>query len=352
MADRRGNDAGQIKALLQDRIEQLVLQLLPEGKRSGKYWIAANPTRNDRHAGSFWVALRGVPGSWRDEATGEKGDVLQLICYLRGAGFGDALRFARGWLGLDDMPPERVAQMSQEARDRRKEAEAREEAEEAKRRAAAKAHWLNCWESLEGTVAERYLRGRNLDLGRLLRRCSALRFAPNEEHHESGARWPCIVAAMSGPGGSIHAIHRTFLARDGSGKAPIDPHRKIWPRFAGAAIHLWRGKSGKPASAAPARSDLLLLVEGVEDGLTAALAYPEARVWCAGSLGNLGNLVIPQCAERVVVCADNDWGKPQAQALLEKGLQALYAQGVPVGVCFSNVGKDLNDALQSAKGER
>jgi hypothetical protein len=352
MADRRASDLPQIKALLQDRAEMLVKDLLPAGCRKGKYWMAANPTRNDRHAGSFWVALSGVPGSWRDEATGEKGDIIQLIRYLRGGDFKDAMQFARGWLGIGDMPPEQVAQVTQAARERRKEAEAREEEEEAKRRRAAHAHWLNCWESLLGTKADAYLLGRAIDLRKLPRQPGALRFAPNEEHRESGERWPCIVAAMSGPGGAVHAIHRTFIARDGSGKAPIDPQRKMWPRMAGAAIHLWRGKSDRPASGAPKASDVLALVEGVEDGLTAALACPEMRVWCAGSLGNLQNIRIPACASRVVVCADNDWGKPQAQALLEKGLAALHAQGVPVGVCFSPIGKDLNDALRGGANRR
>ena len=310
MADRR-NDLAQIKTILQDRILDLARELAPDGKRSGKYWIALNPARNDHKRGSFWIALSGVPGSWRDEATGDKGDVIQLIQYVRGGDFGDALRFARGWLGLSELPPEQVAQISQEARDRRKEADTREEEDEAKRRKAAQAHWLNCWEKLAGTVAEKYLRSRGIDLSRLPRQPGALRFCPNDKHYETGESFPAIVAAMSAPGVALMAIHRTFLARDGSGKAPVEPPRKVWPRYRGSAIHLWRGKSDKPAAAAPEKSDTLILCEGVEDGLSLALAVPDARVWCASSLGNLGNIVIPKCAGRVIVACDNDWGKPQ-----------------------------------------
>ena len=118
----------------------------------------------------------------------------------------------------------------------------------------------------------------------------------------------------------------------------------------GAAIYLWRGKSNKPAAGAPAKTDTLVLCEGVEDGLTVALAVPEARVWCAYSLSNLGNIVIPQCAAKVIVCCDNDWGKPGAEKQLASALEKLTAQGVPVFEARSPVGKDFNDCLRGKHG--
>jgi hypothetical protein len=347
MADRPGSDTAQVKALLQSSVIDLARELAPGGCLKGKYWMARNPTRDDKHQGSFWIAVRGVPGSWRDEATGEKGDIIQLIQYVRRCEFGAAMRFARAWLGLSDMQPEQIAQASQAARERRKAADAEEEAQEAERRRWAKAHWLNAWESLLGTVAETYLRGRGIDLRKLPRQPGALRFVPNEKHRDSGQTFPCICSAMSGPKGAVHAIHRTFLARDGSDKAPVpkEEQRKVWPRCAGAAIHLWRGKSDKPAAGAPENSDTLVLCEGVEDGLSIALAVPEARIWCAYSLSNLGNIVIPKCASRVIVSCDNDWGKPQAEKQLASSLEKLAAQGVPLFEVRSPIGKDFNDCL-------
>ncbi len=342
------DDLAQVKALLQDRVFDLARDLAPDGCRKGKYWIARNPTRDDAHAGSFWVALSGVPGSWRDEATGDKGDVIQLIRYIRRGDFGDTMRFARGWLGIADLPPEKLAQASQDARERRKVAEATEEEEEAKRRRWAHAHWLQAWESLQGTVADTYLLRRNIDLRRLPRQPGALRFIPNEKHAESGKMFPCIVAAMSGPKGPFQAIQRTFIAPDGSDKADADPQRKAWPRCAGAAIHLWRGKSDKSAAKAPKASDTLVLCEGVEDGLSIALAEPDCRIWAAYSLSNLGNIVIPKCAARVIVACDNDWGKPAAQKQLAAALEKLAAQGVPLFEGRSPVGKDFNDCLRGA----
>ena len=76
------SDVDQIKALLQARIVDLVHKLAPGGEIKGNYWLSRSPGRNDRHAGSFWVTLRhtskGPPGVWKDEGTGDKGDVFGL----------------------------------------------------------------------------------------------------------------------------------------------------------------------------------------------------------------------------------------------------------------------------------
>ena len=51
-------------------------QTYPMSSR-GHEWVAKNPTRADRHAGSFSVNLRS--GKWADFATGDKGgDVVAL----------------------------------------------------------------------------------------------------------------------------------------------------------------------------------------------------------------------------------------------------------------------------------
>ena len=61
----------------------LVLRWLPDGRREGREWVARNPTRSDRHAGSFKVNLQN--GKWADFATGDKGgDVISLAAYLHG----------------------------------------------------------------------------------------------------------------------------------------------------------------------------------------------------------------------------------------------------------------------------
>jgi hypothetical protein len=61
----------------------LVLRWLPDGRREGNEWVARNPTRSDRKAGSFKINLQ--TGRWADFATGERGgDVISLAAYLHG----------------------------------------------------------------------------------------------------------------------------------------------------------------------------------------------------------------------------------------------------------------------------
>jgi hypothetical protein len=72
-----------------DRINRCALRVLPAllerwlpgGRREGCEYVALNPTRLDRHAGSFRINVR--TGRWADFATGDRGgDVVSLAAYL------------------------------------------------------------------------------------------------------------------------------------------------------------------------------------------------------------------------------------------------------------------------------
>jgi putative DNA primase/helicase len=77
----------------------LVPGLLPEGVRKGSEWVARNPTRADREAGSFSVSLS--DGRWHDFASGDGGgDVVSLAAYLWGVRQADAARDLARRLGL------------------------------------------------------------------------------------------------------------------------------------------------------------------------------------------------------------------------------------------------------------
>ncbi len=346
----------EVKALLMGRIDGLVRRCAPDGKLEYGYWIARNPTRDDRHAGSFWIIVSRAgktPGAWRDEATGDAGDILDLIAYTQRLSRGEAIKWAKDWLGYKSMAPTEIARAS--AIHARKVAEAdalaaRKLADDQER--AAKMFRRAKVEKLVGSTADRYLASRGIDLRLLSRVPGAIGCLPRVRHAETETFWPVMVAQMSDARGRTLAVHRTFLALDGSGKAPVEPARKIWPSFRGLAIRLWRGETDLPADTAAERGlvDTLAIVEGVEDGLSLALARPDLRIWAAGTLGNLSHIVPPACAGDIIVCADNDWGKPQAEAQLKAAVQALLRTGRRVRVARSSVGKDLNDALRSDAG--
>jgi hypothetical protein len=59
----------------------LLERLLPGGRREGWEYVTLNPTRHDRHLGSFRINVR--TGRWADFATGDRGrDPISLAAYL------------------------------------------------------------------------------------------------------------------------------------------------------------------------------------------------------------------------------------------------------------------------------
>ena len=63
------------------RLPDILMCWLPDGKREGSEWVARNPRRVDHRVGSFKINLR--TGLWADFATGDRGgDVVSLAAYL------------------------------------------------------------------------------------------------------------------------------------------------------------------------------------------------------------------------------------------------------------------------------
>jgi hypothetical protein len=68
---RRPLDFARINVAALPALPALCARWLPGGKRVGREYIALNPTRADKRAGSFKVNLQ--TGRWADFATGDKG---------------------------------------------------------------------------------------------------------------------------------------------------------------------------------------------------------------------------------------------------------------------------------------
>lgn len=66
-------------------LESLCGEWMGQGRRVGREYVALNPRRADRHAGSFKVNLDS--GRWGDFASGDAGgDPVSLYAYLNGLG--------------------------------------------------------------------------------------------------------------------------------------------------------------------------------------------------------------------------------------------------------------------------
>ncbi|MCB1349833.1 MAG: hypothetical protein KDK11_14790, partial [Maritimibacter sp.] len=130
MTGRATYSIDEIKDMLLARIGEVAQHYAPPAKGShttyGKYFTL-NPGRADRSVGSFWVQMTGAKaGKWRDHATGDFGDVLDLIGLSLGITDPAAqLKEARAFLGLATLgPDERRARERAAARARAQRAEA------------------------------------------------------------------------------------------------------------------------------------------------------------------------------------------------------------------------------------
>lgn len=347
---------GDIKAEMQNRIRQLVVELAPGGNWTGDYYMPRNPRRDDRRPGSFWIRVKGQAiGAWRDEAIDLQGDLIDLVTYLAGLQDRKATRdWCLSWLGWAQGVDRKKLEVNRRQVVMKQHQENRAEAETAAKKAdRAFGIWLQCRPLEMGDLVHRYLASRGIDLSKLPKPPGAIRFHPSLEHHDDDGvitEWPSMVAAMCNSEGRTVAIHRTYLKLDGSGKAPVDKPKKIWPSFKGAVIRLSKGaKNLSPEEAArKGASGPLGLSEGIENGLSVAIADRDLRVWAAGSLANMANIPKLPCISRLIAIADNDTHDSQAGKGFDRVVAQLRTRQFQIAVARSWTGKDANDLL---KGE-
>ncbi len=80
----------------------LLRRWLPDGRVVGAEYVAKNPTRGDKRAGSFKVRLSGQrAGAWADFATSDRGgNVVSLTAFLHNLSQPDAARYLAMMLGV------------------------------------------------------------------------------------------------------------------------------------------------------------------------------------------------------------------------------------------------------------
>ena len=301
-------NASAIAAALAERAEAVCRQYLPHGRRQGRYWVAGD--LDGARGRSLYVRLAGpgAPGKWTDAASGEHGDLLDIVRHrTRAPTLRAALDEARAFLALPAAPATGGASAY--------------DATEAARRL-----WARC-RAIDGTHAERYLRARGLARCRF----AALRFHPELRYRDGSSviRLPALVAAVTGDDGAIAGVQRTWLDSRSPAKAGLAHPRKALGRVHGRAVRF----------GAPDRT--LLVGEGIETVLSLVTAVPEIAAAAALSAGSLGAFAPPPGVARLVIARDND-------AAGEQAAERLARRCARVGVAALAVapeGGDFNDDL-------
>jgi putative DNA primase/helicase len=194
----------------------------------------------------------------------------------------------------------------------------------AKRTEAALVIWQSATPA-GGTLAENYLVSRGL----YLPPPPTLRFHAGLKH-PSGSIWPAMVALVThGGDGKPVGIHRTFLARDGNGKAPVGPAKMMLGPCRGGAVRL-----GQP-------KDVLMVGEGIETCLAAMQASGNAA-WAALSTSGLRALHLPREVRDVIMLADGD---DPGEAAARDCAWRWKREGRRVRIARPPHGMDFNDLL-------
>ena len=125
------------------------------------------------------------------------------------------------------------------------------------------------------------------------------------------------------------AIHRTFLARDGSGKAPVDPQKMMLGPCSGGAVRLGLAR------------EVLMVGEGIETCLAAQQASG-IPAWAALSTSGMKALDLPDDVREVIVLADGD---DAGEAAAQEVARYWKREGRRVRIARPPQGSDFNDVL-------
>ena len=237
----------------------------------------------------------------------------------------NALRSRRLWDGegfKDRSHPEGFARQHDGLREK----------QQRERQNYARAIWERA-DPIKGTLAAEYLKSRKINLPTWP---DALGYVPRLEHKPSGKSFPALIGALTGNNGKVVAIQRTWLAIDGSGKAPIDSPKMTLGPMGSAAVRM-----GKPDT-------ILGLAEGVETALSARQIY-QIPVWATLSANRLSRIELPSVVESLVIFADH--GKVGMQAAMEATdtyeRRGLAVDVMPPRVHFGEDVSDFNDAVRA-----
>ncbi|OWQ94313.1 DUF7146 domain-containing protein [Sphingopyxis witflariensis] len=303
--------------------EAVCRRYLSNGRREGHYWLVGDV--HNTPGRSLYVRLadhvdgNGTAGKWTDAASGDHGDLLDIIAASCGhVNFRESLDEARRFLSLPlvqgaprNPAPKTAPQGTPEA---------------------ARKLWAAS-KPLLGSLADAYLAARSIaqtsdcDWLRFHPRCF---YRPSEDDAPGGPpAWPAMIAAVTDLNGAITGVHRTWLDPATKRKAPIAYPRRAMGHLLGHGVRF--GPAG-PVMAAG---------EGIETMLSLRQALPAMPMIAGLSAAHLAALMFPACLKRFYVARDDD--PAGAAALATLGERAAGA-GIEIMPLEPRRG-DFNDDL-------
>ncbi len=326
------HDASDLAQRLSRNVEAVCREYLSNGRREGRYWLVGD-VRNTPGR-SMYVRLSGADsgkaaaGKWTDAATGEHGDLLDVIRESLGLiDFKDVAEEARRFLSLPRPEPDTEAKPRPSS--------AATGSPEAAQRLFAMA------QPISGTIVEAYLRRRGITA---LQGTGALRFHPRcyyrPDQHSPTETWPAMIASVTDLGGHQTGAHRTWLAHDGLGKAPIDTPRRAIGDLLGQAVRFG------------VADDVMTAGEGIETMLSLRMALPNLPAVAALSAAHLAAIAFPTTLRRLYIVRDDDPAGDGAMTTLIERAETVGIEAIALSPRLGDFNEDMrtlgSDALRTA----
>jgi len=313
--------ASDVARRLAQNAEAVCRHYLFNGRREGRYWLVGD--LDNTPGRSLYVRLKGAEagkgaaGKWTDAATGEHGDLLDLISANRRLDtLRDALDEARAFLSMPRPEPQP------------RQLPAPTGSPEAGRRLFAMAR------PIAGTVAEAYLRNRGLTA---LRDCTALRFHPrcyyrgDEDDPRDGVRdaWPALIAAVTDLSGTQTGAHRTWLDPSSRDKAPVSTPRRAMGHLLGHGVRFG------------VAHDVMAAGEGIETVLSLRSVMPTLPMVAALSANHLAVLLLPPTLRRLYLVRDDDAAGHGAVETLADRARSAGIEALTLDASLGDFNEDL-----------
>jgi Toprim domain len=303
--------------------EAVCRHYLSNGRRVGNYWQVGD-VRNTAGR-SMFVRLKpkgvgGRPaGKWSDAATGEHGDLLDVIresCGL--VDFHDVANEARRFLSLPRSEPKSDS--------RSRLSRVPTGSPESARRL------FGMSQPIASTVVETYLRGRGITNPHGI---DSLRSHPRcyyrPEADAPTEIWPAMIAAVTDLRGHVTGAHRTWLDPSGRDKAPVDTPRRAMGHLLGHAVRF-----------GPTR-DVMAAGEGIETMLSLRCVMPDMPMAAALSAAHLAAILFPATLRRLYIVRDDD---PAGDGAVAGLFDRAQSAGIEAMVLSPQCG-DFNEDLRN-----
>lgn len=317
--------ASELARRLAREAEAVCRHYLSHGKRAGRYWVVGDV--HNTPGRSMFVRLQDSPkgpaGKWTDAATGEHGDLLDIIREsLALRDFREVAEEARRFLKLPHPAPQLASKPVRSF--------SRAGSQESARRLFAISS------PIERTVVETYLQCRGIAR---IHHGSSLRFHPRcyyrPDEHSATETWPAMIACVTDLEGRITGAHRTWLDPDGFdrirlGKAPVETPRRAMGDLLGNAVRFG------------VADDVLAAGEGIETVLSLRCVLPTMPMAAALSANHLAAMLLPSGLRRLYIARDADAAGDAVQASLIQRAEDAGIEAIPLSPRLVDFNEDLH----------